>query len=386
LLRLAVPTATPTAVPTPWVFDEDVLSQTLLAGIEAGDEKIDLSALAIPNSYQDKVYDAFIRIIGTNPSAYQCRGALEYDLTSLDDGKTWTIEDVRPGYQPASVLEAADAWIEELGLEAKTPFERTQLLHDRIVRNTSYDEVAADSTGDGNPAFTAAGLFENGKAVCQGYAEAYVVLLNRAGVPAVYASGTSKGVAHAWVIVSLGGKWYHVDPTYDDPVPDTVKQTNYRYFLMSDDQLAKDHERDFSEPACSDGSYVWMHRMDHVVQLKDGTYAYSDALDDGAIVLSGPNGVDSRKVPFRLYEKTHDTTRGYYLCVDEGTLYLSNYSDGAAIYSLASRDDTLRLFKTQSKPDGFFPAKNLWIAGGILHYDLMDDDGNITGSFTQTLP
>jgi transglutaminase-like putative cysteine protease len=386
ILFLAAPTTAPTAEPTPWFFNEEALFQTLLSGIEGADAKIDLSSLEIPDSYQDKVYEIFTKVVGTEPSAYRCRGALEYDLSSLDDGKTWTIEDVRPGYQPETVLETADTWIAEMGLAAKTPFERIQLLHDRIVLETVYDEAAASKTGANDPAFTAVGLFDNGKAVCQGYAEALTVLLNRAGVPTVYASGTSKGVAHAWVIVQLDGNWYHVDATYDDPVPDTVRQTNYRYFLMNDEQLAKDHVRDFAEPVCTDGSYEWMHRMDHVVRLKDGSYAYSDVLDDGAVVRVDASGSNPKKVPFQLYGETHDTTRGYYLCVSDDDLCLSNYSDGAAIYVQASGENILRLFKPASSPDGIFPAKNLWVEGGVLHYDLMDDDGNVTASRIVTLP
>ena len=223
LPSLGFPTQAPTRSesPTPWNFDEKDLRAELLAGIQAEKEKIDLASLRIPSTFQDKVYSVFDRLISTEPSAYLCRGTLEYDLSSVDDGKTWTIVDVKPGYQPASVLAAADAWISGMDLSSKTPFERIRLLHDRIVLSTAYDEAAAAAGTSDDPAFSAAGVFNSGKAVCQGYAEAYSVLLNRAGVPAVYTSGTSKGVAHAWVVLQLNGKWYHVDPTYDDPVPNT---------------------------------------------------------------------------------------------------------------------------------------------------------------------
>ena len=51
-----------------------------------------------------------------------------------------------------------------------------------------------------------------GTGVCS-YAEAYQMLLNKAGITSRLVSGTADGVGgwgnHAWNLVLLGGNWYH---------------------------------------------------------------------------------------------------------------------------------------------------------------------------------
>ena len=102
---------------------------------------------------------------------------------------------------------------------------------------------------------------------------------------------------------------------------------------------------------------------------------------DGAVTVCAADGSDVVRVPFKVYGQTHKTTRGYYLCLSsDGTLYLSNYSDGATIYRMGSGDRALTPFTPTGFPDGISPAKNLRIEGTKLVYDLMDGQGNVTGS------
>ena len=57
---------------------------------------------------------------------------------------------------------------------------------------------------------------------------------------------------HAWNVVKLEGKWYHVDATFDNSLQRGVKR--YDYFGLDDKRLFRDHERlVLPLPACSDG-------------------------------------------------------------------------------------------------------------------------------------
>ena len=50
----------------------------------------------------------------------------------------------------------------------------------------------------------------------------------------------------------LGGKWYHIDVTWDDPTPDQKGYIGYKYFLLSDQEMAKDHTWTRSDfPKCT---------------------------------------------------------------------------------------------------------------------------------------
>jgi hypothetical protein len=47
--------------------------------------------------------------------------------------------------------------------------------------------------------------------------------------------------SHAWNMVNLCGTWFHVDATWDDPVPDEPGRVLYNYYNLSDTQMEADH-------------------------------------------------------------------------------------------------------------------------------------------------
>lgn len=50
---------------------------------------------------------------------------------------------------------------------------------------------------------------------------------------------------HAWNAVNVGGKWYELDATWDDPViigrGIVLQSTHYKYFLKGTNTFNKDH-------------------------------------------------------------------------------------------------------------------------------------------------
>lgn len=89
-------------------------------------------------------------------------------------------------------------------------------FHDIIIDNISY---ARDENGYPQSerwAHSVLGTFTMGKAVCEGYAKAFSLLLNACGVDNVYVTGESRNEGHAWNIVKIGDGWYWYDLTWDD--------------------------------------------------------------------------------------------------------------------------------------------------------------------------
>ncbi|MBR6793006.1 MAG: hypothetical protein IKM48_01460 [Clostridia bacterium] len=84
------------------------------------------------------------------------------------------------------------------------------LIHDRLALACYYPD-APYSDHD----FTMYGALISGRAVCQGYALAYKYLLNQVGIENELCS--SDILEHAWNIVTIDGRQYHVDVTWDDP-------------------------------------------------------------------------------------------------------------------------------------------------------------------------
>ena len=80
-------------------------------------------------------------------------------------------------------------------------------LNDWVVDNTQYDNTYTY--------ISAEGVFGRGLGDCEAYHDAYVRLLNRAGIETRRVD--SYGDAHVWTGVKLDGKWYNVDTTWNDP-------------------------------------------------------------------------------------------------------------------------------------------------------------------------
>ena len=141
-----------------------------------------------------------------------------------------------PTVKQATETKIAEAlsWIDEDEMSA---FEAAQALHDYLVRNCVYD-LSAATTSTPTIAHSAYGALVNSKAVCQGYALAYKLLLARVGIPVVYVQ--SDAMNHAWNMVQMDGNWYHVDVTWDDPVYSDGTDTGFdaevshTYFLRAD--------------------------------------------------------------------------------------------------------------------------------------------------------
>lgn len=124
-------------------------------------------------------------------------------------------------------------------------------IHDYLIAHYSYDETLSLHKGYD--------LLVGGSAVCDGYTEAYMDLLNRAGVPCVIVTSESMGdVGHAWNLVQIDGNWYHVDLTWDDPTPNCQGRVYHDYFLKTDEEMRAGDDPHFdwqTELVCADTTY-----------------------------------------------------------------------------------------------------------------------------------
>jgi transglutaminase-like putative cysteine protease len=132
---------------------------------------------------------------------------------------------------------------------AETDFEKALLLHNYVVLNTDYDEeLLSYYERHGfyvNPlrplSHTAYGSLVDGLAVCDGYAKAYMHLLRLAGIESRIILGEAKAQFHAWNLVRIDGSWFHVDPTWNDPVGWLFGNIEYEYFLLTGSQIGRTH-------------------------------------------------------------------------------------------------------------------------------------------------
>lgn len=139
------------------------------------------------------------------------------------------------------------------GCHASDDYEKVVYYHDYIVTHTEYGFLDGE---DELLPYTAAGALLRGTAVCNGYAEAMELLLLCSGVDAYMAVGTTEEGNHAWNIVNIDGSWYHVDTTWDDPVPDMGRNSIHVYLNVSDAVMEKTHTWNRNAyPECNDLKY-----------------------------------------------------------------------------------------------------------------------------------
>ena len=100
--------------------------------------------------------------------------------------------------------------------EGMSPSEQAQALYTWLTQQVRYDfryysqleAMPYDST-------TAYGALHDHLAICGGYAQAYQLLLEQAGIPCITVSGKMGGENHMWNLARVDGQWRYFDPTSD---------------------------------------------------------------------------------------------------------------------------------------------------------------------------
>ncbi len=197
-------------------IDLSTFTSLILSGISNCEAQVDVESYNIPVDVTNYISDYFFYGV---PEAFNI-----YKMGCTYYGNANTIVSITIKYYPfADTKSEYDACFSKMstaankllsGIKGNSSLSDEQkllLLHDRLaVWNTyGYPENTTDIE-----AHTAYGALGNRMSVCQGYAMAYMYLLNQINIESYYCS--SDALNHGWNIVYLGGKKYHVDVTWDD--------------------------------------------------------------------------------------------------------------------------------------------------------------------------
>ena len=129
--------------------------------------------------------------------------------------------------------------------------EKLLYIHDFICKNVRYDKLKKQYSHE------IIGVLGHGVGVCEGIAKAVKILCDALQIQCIIAlaeNNPEKGVKyrHAWNVVRLDKKYYHLDCTFDLSLGNP-EEIRYDYFLLSDKQIFRDHERlVWHVPACED--------------------------------------------------------------------------------------------------------------------------------------
>ena len=116
--------------------------------------------------------------------------------------------------------------------DSMTDMEKIKAVHDWIINHTSYDYDNYKAGTVPYKSHTMASVIQDGVAVCDGYCKAFQFFMDVLGIECEIQTGQN----HAWNRVKVGGQWYLVDCTWDDPIYyyNGVRQEvlQYRYFMV----------------------------------------------------------------------------------------------------------------------------------------------------------
>lgn len=152
---------------------------------------------------------------------------------SYRDGRLeLTYEILKPSEQEQG-LETARREGAEAAAGKRTITGKLDAIHDTLIRSCVYAE------NDSNRVQMAAGVSEDGKAVCSGYARAFSAMCDGAGLDVYYMEDDD--MTHAWNVIRLYGETYFIDCTYDDPIPDQGERVEDEYFMITTEQFRQSH-------------------------------------------------------------------------------------------------------------------------------------------------
>ena len=150
--------------------------------------------------------------------------------------------DIRENYKEAvfALERAAESILAKVDYDYMSDVDVALYLHDYLASHIAYaqSELMSGALYQDKNIYNAYGALVGGRAVCQGYAEAYQLLLQKCGIPCAIVS--SSAMNHAWNQVFVNEQWYHVDVTWDDPIMNQEGRVLHKYFLASDDEMKND--------------------------------------------------------------------------------------------------------------------------------------------------
>lgn len=156
------------------------------------------------------------------------------------------------------VEKVVNTLIAQLKLTECSDYEKAIKVHDWLCKNVEYDEQGADIN---EPVRVIAshniiGVFAHHRAQCEGIAKAVKVLLNAVDVKCIVATGMAYGKRengpHAWNIVNLNDKPYHMDVTWDIGACTSLRgRIAYDYFNITDEMIGHDHKPEEKLPICN---------------------------------------------------------------------------------------------------------------------------------------
>ena len=230
--------------------EETELQNIIVAGWKSFSPRVDITAFATKTRWSPNQIFACVRDAHYNhPEVFYLAPGINLELIRRPKGTLVkaSLMDLKYDQKPSDYL-VHKRWLDAAVVEAMSTIrgvvdeeEKALRLHDYLAYVCDCDETVKNEKIYSTRARTAYSALVRRKAVCEGYAMAYRLLLNAAGIVSDVA--IDRGSHHIWNYVRIRDRWYHVDVTWDDPVligtARRGRRISHRHFLMSDKKARK---------------------------------------------------------------------------------------------------------------------------------------------------
>ncbi|MCC8195295.1 MAG: transglutaminase [Ruminococcus sp.] len=201
------------------------------------------------------------------------------------------------------ILQAASDAIAVFYTDGMSDYEIVLAAHDYITTHVTYDLDELNLIGSAkSDSSTPFGALIYGEAICMGYTTTFQLMMDMLGVESIIVSGSSDGEDHAWNMVCLDDKWYHVDCTWDDFVPDYEgRRAFHTYFMVTDGVMAIDHVWDMDSTPTADSEDcvyfftqgLYAETIEELKTIIESETASGDLRAEAAVPLGEDLGIPS---------------------------------------------------------------------------------------------
>lgn len=201
------------------------------------------------------------------------------------------------------------------GLKEK---EKELFIHDFICQNVRYDKLKKPYSHE------IIGALGHGVGVCEGIAKTVKILCENLGIWCIIAvseANPEKKIKyrHAWNIIRIDGKYYHLDATFDNSLGEE-NAVRYDYFNLDDAKIFRDHEPViWKVPECQNGDdFYYKEKKLSFTKLEDVKKRADQSAKKGkAFVFHWRGGYLTKEILKELVETLDEAAkkRGKYLKV-----------------------------------------------------------------------
>lgn len=355
-------------------------------GLKNRKNSIDVSSYKIK---LDDLQDVYWSVINSHPELFYVKARFTYSYRTY-------IDSVEPQYRteyPKTASADFDRKTGEImsGIDNSWgDLEKALYLHEWIVTHCDYDNSLQK-----RDAYT---VIIEGCSVCEGYSLAYEYLLQKAGIDGQVVISEAKN--HEWNMLSIDGKWYYTDCTWDDPSNIRGPYCQHENFLRSRSGIyATGHD-----------TTDWIGGEDakNVYQTVSGDTKYDDyfwsetahplpVLDHKTLAINGSTGTIYDFSTGRGTEYTVNS--GYWQIWGSNMYYNSEYPGAAAvgdlfyystpdsIYSMTADGSQERVYSLSASEAAKGYIYGILSESNVISYYLKQTyNGGVTYTGTYTVP